>query len=130
MGTLLSTGTFISYDVEPFLPSILTHGSASAYPFTRAQRFLPLNIYFAWTSADDDADFYNALVATAANITAVAVSEGQNLVPTAPHYPNYALYGTSLANIYGSSLSEMVEAKQKYDPGNVMGLTGGWKVPT
>ncbi|TFY60024.1 hypothetical protein EVJ58_g5406 [Rhodofomes roseus] len=123
------SGTLFSYDVEPFLPTILTHGSPSAYPWTRAERFLPLNVYFAWTDAADDSDFYNALVATAANLTAVAVSEGQVLVPVAPHYPNYALYGTSLASIWGTSLGEMVVVKEKYDPHNVMGLTGGWKVP-
>ncbi|KZT71943.1 FAD-binding domain-containing protein [Daedalea quercina L-15889] len=124
------SGTIFSYDVEPFLPTILTHGGPSAYPWTRAERFLPLNIYFAWTDADDDADFYNALVATAANLTAVAVSEGQILVPTAPHYPNYALYGTSLSLIYGTALPEMEAVKETYDPQNVMGLAGGWKVPT
>lgn len=63
------------------------------------------------------------------NLTEVAVSEGQVLVPAAPHYPNYALYGTSLASIYGTSLPEMVAVKEEYDPQNVMGLTGGWKIP-
>ena len=27
------------------------------------------------------------------------------------------------------ALGEMVQLKEKYDPHNVMGLTGGWKVP-
>ena len=39
------TGSFISYDVEPFLSSLFTHApeGSSAYPISRAQGLLPLN---------------------------------------------------------------------------------------
>jgi len=124
-----SSATLLSYDVEPFLPSILTHGSASAYPWTRTQRFLPFNMDFFWTDEQYDDDFYDAIVASSRNLTETAVIEGQASVPGAPLYPNYVLFGTSVASIYGESLAELISLKEKYDPHNVMGLTGGWKVP-
>jgi len=118
----------ISYDVEPFLSTILTHGGPSAYPPTRTERFLPLNIYFAWSSPADDADCYNAIVQTAASLTDLAMDDGQFSVSTAPRYPNYAIYDTSLVDIYGDALSQLAPLKVQYDPDNVMGLAGGWKL--
>ncbi|PCH35416.1 FAD dependent oxidoreductase [Wolfiporia cocos MD-104 SS10] len=129
-GSILSgdTENLISYDIEPLLPTILDHGSPSAYPPTRAQRFLPLNIYFSWTDASYDSDFYNAIVASQENITLAAMQEGQSEVGTAPRYPNYAIYNTPISYLYGNSLSTMSQLKARYDPDNVMGLAGGWKI--
>ncbi|KAH9833192.1 FAD dependent oxidoreductase [Rhodofomes roseus] len=129
-GTALanSSTTLVSYDVEPFLPTILTHGGASAYPWTRAQRFLPFNMDFFWTDATYDDAFYAAIVASSQNLTDTAVADGQTLVMGAPLYPNYVLFGTGVASIYGESLAEMTVLKERYDPENVMGLTGGWKI--
>ncbi|KZT71939.1 FAD-binding domain-containing protein [Daedalea quercina L-15889] len=123
-----SSAALLSYDVEPFLPSILTHGGPSAYPWTRDQRFLPFNMGFFWTDAQYDGDFYEAIVESSRNLTDTAVQEGQTQVPSAPLYPNYALFGTPVGSMYGESLAEMTMLKQTYDPQNVMGLTGGWKV--
>lgn len=60
----------------------------------------------------------------------MAVAEGQSAVPSAPHYPNYAIYSTPLSEIWGTSLSVLTTLKETYDPNDVMGLAGGWKVPT
>lgn len=119
----------ISIDIEPFLPTILDHGGPSAYPHTRAQRFLPLNLYFGWELSQYDTDFYNAIVASAAVLTAVALVEGQTSVQDAPHYPNYAVYGTPLNLVYGAALPELIALKELHDPTNIMGLAGGWKIP-
>ncbi|KAL0954252.1 hypothetical protein HGRIS_005380 [Hohenbuehelia grisea] len=133
-GTRLSlkTGILISYDVEPFLPSILSHnnGLASAYPASRSTAYLPLNLYFAWAPGSSifDQDFQDAIRASAARITQVAKDEGQTGVDTAPIYPNYAISGTPLARIYGSNVAALQTLKQQVDPNNVMGLAGGWKV--
>ncbi|KZT01207.1 FAD dependent oxidoreductase [Laetiporus sulphureus 93-53] len=121
------SASIISYDVEPFLPSILTHGSASAYPYARTQPFLPLNIYFSWISSSEDPTMHDAIVQSATNLTNVATAEGQSLT-SAPHYPNYAIYSTSLEEIYGTALPEMYALKATYDPDNVMSLSGGWMV--
>jgi len=42
-------------------------------------------------------------------------------------YPNYSIYDTPLANIYGSNLLRLWVLHLKVDPHNVMALAGGWK---
>ena len=125
----LASAKFVSYDVEPFLPSLFTHGalSNSAYPPTRASGLLPLNIYYSWGLLADDALMRDAAAQSAAQLTRVAVAEGQD-VADAPLYGNYAMAGTPAERIFGDSLPRMQATKKKYDPGNVMGLAGGWKI--
>ena len=124
----LAGATFISYDVEPFLSSIFTHGtvSASAYPPTRVQGLLPLNIYYAYTDAGQDETFWDAARQSAAQLTAVAVGEGQD-VADATLYGNYAIFDTPLERIFGDNVDALKALKAKYDPEGVMALAGGWK---
>ncbi|KIJ06536.1 hypothetical protein PAXINDRAFT_80333 [Paxillus involutus ATCC 200175] len=42
-------------------------------------------------------------------------------------YSNYAIVGTPVEEIYGDSLPRLRKIKEAVDPGNVMGLAGGWK---
>ncbi|THH19350.1 hypothetical protein EW146_g1809 [Bondarzewia mesenterica] len=123
---LLDTATFVSYDVEPFAPSLFTHGSASAYPPDRSRGLLPLNIYFAWGASLADSAMYDAITQSSQTITAAAISDGQDIADAAI-YGNYALFDTPLENIYGSNVDRLKSIKQVYDPDNVMGLTGGFK---
>ncbi|OBZ76960.1 Bifunctional solanapyrone synthase [Grifola frondosa] len=124
-----ASGTFISYDVEPFLPSLFSHASSSsaAYPPTRSQGLLPLNIYYAWGLEAADDLMHASARQSAAQLTQVAVAEGQD-VADAPLYGNYAIFDTPLSRIYGDNLATLQSLKAKYDPGNVMGLAGGWKL--
>lgn len=117
---------FISYDVEPFLPSVFTHGSDSAWPPSRAQALLPMNIYFAWSLPDQDALMHQAMLDSAGYLTQVAVSGGQD-VGNVSLYPNYAIYDASIPRMYGDNLLALQTIKAQVDPENVMGLTGGWK---
>lgn len=45
-----------------------------------------------------------------------------------PVYPNYAMVGTPLSDIYGDNLRELKRLKARVDPNNVMGLAGGFKL--
>jgi hypothetical protein len=56
----------------------------------------------------------------------VAIQDGQ-AVGSAPLYTNYALYDTPLNRIYGANLPRLKAIKAAVDPGNVMGLAGGFK---
>ncbi len=60
------------------------------------------------------------------SIRAVALADGQN-VSRAVKYPNYALFGTPLEDIYGWNVKRLRKIKAAIDPGDVMGLAGGWK---
>lgn len=127
--SLFDSGVFISYDIEPFLPTILTHNtSTSAYPASRSTAYLPLNLYYAWILEIADNSFLDAIQQSAAQITSVALAEGQNGVDTAPIYPNYAIYSTPLERVYGDNLARLQSIKAAVDPNNVMGLAGGWKI--
>lgn len=69
----------------------------------------------------------SSAVQSAQHLTNVAVSEGQNIAD-APLYGNYAIGSTPRERIFGASLPRLERTKAKYDPHNVMGLAGGWKV--
>ncbi|KAJ7082665.1 FAD dependent oxidoreductase [Mycena belliarum] len=123
----LAGAAFISYDVEPFLPTLYSHNTnATAFPPTRDAGYLPLNLYFAWGPATSDEIFHAALRRSAAHLTQVALAEGQ-AIADAPLYPNYALFDTPLERMYGANVERLRAIKGRVDPKNVMGLAGGFK---
>lgn len=101
--------------------------SSSAYPPSRARGLLPLNIYFAWLLPVSDDLMRDAAIRSAQQLTNVAVAQGQDIADAAL-YGNYAIDGTPLERLYGDNLDQLKATKQKYDPQNVMGLAGGWKL--
>ena len=126
----LKSSSFISYDAEPFLQSTWTQNTEeTAYPpeNTRADAFLPLNLYFAWTSSLFDADLQEAVRQSSAQILAVATADGQAGLASAPVYPNYAIFDTPLVNMYGGNVARLQALKAEVDPEDVMGLAGGFK---
>jgi hypothetical protein len=121
------SAAFISYDVEPFLPSLFSHNTApTAYPPTRSKGLLPLNLYFAWTDPLSDRAFQKAIRESTAFLKAQALAGGQD-VEKAPVYGNYAIFDTPLKDIYGNNVPRLRRIKETYDPQDVMGLAGGYK---
>ena len=117
----------ISYHIEPALPSVYSHNpDPTAFPPVRSLDFLPTNLIYAWTNEAFDEDFHDAARSSAKALFDAAVSEGQCLRGV-PLYPNYAIYGTPLADIYGNNLPKLRSLQSKVDPHNVMALAGGWK---
>ncbi len=57
---------------------------------------------------------------------AAALADGQD-VSRAAKYPNYALFGTPLEDMYGGNVERLRKIRAAVDPDDVMGLTGGWK---
>ncbi|KAL7284767.1 hypothetical protein ACG7TL_002074 [Trametes sanguinea] len=118
----------VTYSTEPFLSSIFSHASvdSSAYPPNRSVGPSPLAIAFAWNDSSADAAIHDAARKSAAQLTQVMLSEGQNL-QNVPLYGNYAIFDTPLEKIYGVHLPKLQALRAKYDPYHVMGLAGGWK---
>ncbi|KAG1731564.1 hypothetical protein EDB19DRAFT_1737404 [Suillus lakei] len=125
---LAQSGAWLtSYDVEPFIPSILSHSTTpSAYPPSRNRGLLPLNIYFAWTPPTSDEIMQQAIRDSAAHLRHLAIAGGQD-VADAALYSNYAIFDTPLSSIYGDNLPRLHAIKAAVDPTNVMGLAGGFK---
>lgn len=130
----------MSYDVEPFLPNILSHTppianasiQPSAYPPSRsALAILPLNLYFAWALESESPKFIKAILDSSALISAQAQAEGQDFNAGGPSglYPNYAIAGTPIESIYGTAnLQRMRAVKARVDPNSIMALAGGFKI--
>ena len=117
----------ISYAVEPFLPSIFSHNTVpTAYPPTRSQGLLPLNLYFEWTDPLSDQAFQQAIRESVAFIKAEALAAGQD-IENAPLYGNNAIFDTPLKDIYGNNVPRLRRIKERYDPRDVMGLAGGYR---
>ncbi|KAG6815985.1 hypothetical protein H0H87_009624 [Tephrocybe sp. NHM501043] len=131
----LKSGLVVSYDVEPFLPSILLHGgnvsnldlATSAYPPSRAVSLSPFIICYAWSFQVFDDFFHKAIKQSAATIRRVAVEEGHNVAQQAV-YPNYAVHGRPVEDLYGSNLPRLRRIREQVDPENVMRLAGGFKI--
>lgn len=126
------SGIFFSYNIEPFLPSYLSHAnSPSAWPTTTTRRSIqppnPLLVYFGWTEARDDDYFVSAVEESVNRLSVVAQADGSLSSPPLPLYGNYVDFKTPLVDIYGDNLPVLQALKAKIDPDNVMGLAGGFK---
>lgn len=85
-------------------------------------------MFYGWSLETADDLFLDAIQQSAAQITSVALAEGQTGVDTALIYPNYAIFETPLERLYGDNLSRLQSIKAAVDPNNIMGLAGGWKI--
>jgi hypothetical protein len=115
------------YVIEPFEPDFLTHGGPSAYPPDRSRAVFPSMIYVTWTNASVDGIITDAIRLSAASLVEAGIEDGQDL-KNAASYVNYAMFGTPLERMYGRHLERLREIRKMYDPENIMGLAGGWKI--
>ncbi|CEL58450.1 hypothetical protein RSOLAG1IB_08557 [Rhizoctonia solani AG-1 IB] len=122
----LKSGFFISYDVEPFLPSMNKRSKGGAYPHD--DFLVPLNLYYAWLSESQDKWYHSTLEDSARVIREQAISEGQDIGGAKQiKYGNYASATEDLASLYGPNLGRLKTIKAKYDPANIMALAGGYR---
>lgn len=66
-------------------------------------------------------------VQSAEYLTQLANAEGQD-ISDAALYGNYAIFSTPVSRILGNNVETLANVKTVYDPNNVMGLAGGWKL--
>jgi len=105
--------TFISYEVQPFLPSIYSNNSDStAFPPIRSKAFFPVSMYYAWTNESLDEDIHKAARSSAKALFNFAQSEGQALHDV-PLHPNYAILNTPLEAMYGRNLPKLKSLQSK-----------------
>jgi hypothetical protein len=69
----------------------------------------------------------DALRVSAATLVEAGIKDGQDL-KNAAAYVNYALFGTPVEKMYGEHLERLRWIRKEYDPEDVMGLAGGWKI--
>ena len=112
--------------VETFNEGLFTHGSDSAYPPDRSHAIFTSNLAVLWSNSSIDDTMAFALRSFADAIRDAALAGGQD-VSHAAKYPNYALFGTPLEDMYGGNVERLRRIRAAIDPNDVMSLTGGWK---
>jgi hypothetical protein len=112
--------------LEPFDKGLFSHGSGSAYPPDRSRALFPSAISVQWSNASLDDTMAFALRNISDTIHAAALADGQD-VSHAAKYPNYALFGTRLEDMYGGNVERLHSIRATFDPEDVMSLAGGWK---
>jgi Berberine and berberine like len=117
--------TLIS-SLEPFDKGFFSHGSGSAYPPDRSHALLPSSLTLQWSNASLDEIMAYALRNMTSTVHAAALADGQNVSHVAV-YPNNALFGTPLEDMYGGNVERLRKIRAAIDPEDVMGLAGGWK---
>ncbi|KAF8486344.1 FAD-binding domain-containing protein [Russula ochroleuca] len=122
----LDNTTALDLALEPFDKGLFSHGSGSAYPPDRSQAIFTSQLTVEWTNATLKETMAIALRNISNTIRAVALADGQD-VSDAALYPNYALFGTPLEDMYGENVERLRKIRAAIDPEDVMGLTGGWK---
>jgi Berberine and berberine like len=116
----------LALTLEPFDKGIFTHGSESAYPPDRSHAIFPSSLTLEWTDASLDETMALALRQISNTIRAAALADGQD-VSHAALYPNYALFGTPLEDMYGGNVERLRQIRAAIDPEYVMNLAGGWR---
>jgi hypothetical protein len=126
---LQDKGLSVTIGAEPFGSTYFSHSKGGAYPHSSSNPLLPLLLYFTWTSPTADVELHAAIKESTQTLLNAAVSEGQDIAGSKQIvYNNYALPDTPLQSLYGSNLPRLKQIKEQYDPHNVMGLTGGFKL--
>ena len=111
---------------ETFDKNLFSYGSDSAYPPDRSQAVFPTALNALWSNSSLDDTMAFALRSFADAIPHAALADGQKALRAAK-YPNYAIFGTPLEDMYGGNVERLRKIRAAIDPNDVMGLTGGWK---
>jgi hypothetical protein len=123
------SGVSITVGVWPFIPAMFNDSKPSAWPHFAGKPNGPLHLFIQWSDEAEDDYWIGIMKSTLDSIKQVAIAEGctdGNL----PVYLNTALAAsTDVQDIYKENLPAVRSARGKYDPGNVMSLTGGFRVP-
>ncbi|CZT19406.1 related to 6-hydroxy-D-nicotine oxidase [Ramularia collo-cygni] len=118
--SLLHSGTFISFDVEPFLAYSQFAKSAA---WEHGDNALPLFLFFSWENVKEDEFWREAMLESCRVIAETAKGEGQD-VDGLLLYPNYAMkMGNRVERLFGGNLGRIEEVRRRIDPDDVMLLT-------
>ncbi|KAH9174871.1 FAD-binding domain-containing protein [Lactarius sanguifluus] len=124
--TPVDGGVAIAALAEPFGRGVFTHGTPSAYPPDRTRVFFPSILSFSWSNSSLDGIMARAIRESADSLRAAALKDGQD-VEHAAVYPNNGLFDTPLEDMYGKNVPRLRALRRVVDPGDVMGLAGGFR---
>ncbi|KIJ29152.1 hypothetical protein M422DRAFT_188866, partial [Sphaerobolus stellatus SS14] len=124
--TFYEGAEFVMCTMEPLHSTLFDRSTGGAYPHSRAHPWTPLNVFMAYRDTVSDEETILAIRAASASIQQVAIKEGLSS-PDAILDPTYAAKTTNLRLLFGDNLPMLRALRAKYDPHNLLSLTGGWK---
>ena len=118
----------IVMDIWPFVHEMFDNSSPAAWPHKKGQPIGPLVTYFLWDGKENDAFWIEQMRRALSAIEAKVYGAG--VAPTTPIYGNTTLVErTAVHEVYRQNLDSLRETRKKYDPYNVMGQAGGFRIP-
>jgi hypothetical protein len=134
-------GKLVVADIWPFLPTMLESSVDSAWPHNGKEPNGPLLVHFMWEDMTNDSVWIGQLKTALRRIHEIALQE-KCTTDDAPLYYNTTLkLGVEdfpspeqcerwhCEQIYRHNLADLSALRTKYDPDNVMGRTGGFRIP-
>jgi hypothetical protein len=121
-------GFQIYVDIWPFVSTIFDNSPSSAWPHTKGNPSGPLVINFKWEGQDNDNFWLSAIEAITDGLATIAVEQGCSTDDAAQYY-NLSLDNVTASDIYRGNYTQLQAVRQKYDPENIMGRTGGFRIP-
>ncbi|KAG1907753.1 uncharacterized protein F5891DRAFT_1180783 [Suillus fuscotomentosus] len=115
-------------DIWPFLPSMFDTSTSAAWPHERGRPNGPLLACFQWEGESNDSFWIGMMKQILQSIQKVAEAEGCTN-DKLPKYCNTSLADTPVQDIYKEHLPKLIAIRAKYDPNNMMGRTGGFRIP-
>jgi hypothetical protein len=117
------SATVFHWIAEPLFNHYSHTNYPSAFPHSASNPTTPSCFWFNYTSPRD-IKYFRALINEAGTeVQKVVVQEGQGRWSDVK-YPNYAVKGTTVEEVYGESLGRMRALKARIDQKDVMGLQG------
>jgi hypothetical protein len=116
-------------EIWPFLPTMLKKSVDSAWPHNGTEPNGPLSLHFMWEGVENDGLWVGQMKTALRHIHEIALQE-KCTTDDAPAYCNTTLEEvTTPSQIYRHNLDDLSALRTKYDPNNVMGRTGGFRIP-
>lgn len=116
-------------DIWPFLSTMFDTSVDSAWPHRRGEPNGPLLMNFMWEGMENDKIWIDQMKMALDHIHRIALQE-QCTTLNAPVYCNTTLVDvTTPEQIYRANLTRLSQLRRTYDPNNVMGRTGGFRIP-
>ncbi|KAG2053674.1 FAD-binding domain-containing protein [Suillus hirtellus] len=115
-------------DIWPFLPSMFDTSTSAAWPHEKGRPNGPLLACFQWEGESNDSFWIGMMKQILQSIQKVAEAEGCTN-DKLPKYCNTSLADTPVQDIYKEHLPKLIAIRAKYDPNNMMGRTGGFRIP-
>lgn len=115
-------------DIWPFVHEMFDNSSPAAWPHEKGQPNGPLVAIFQWDGEENDAFWISQMDRALSAIEAKVYRAGT--ASSTPIYCNNTLADrTAVSDVYRLNLDSLAKTRKKYDPYDVMGQAGGFKIP-